>query len=563
MKVPPVRFHLASGAALVLAIQVSGCSVLSPSQPLPPDAVELAGGGAPVPIVVPSVDLSPTQVPVQTPDTAGLIARLNWQDEFGESTIVFETPGETVKLRQVGYGSLMLKFGETVVHVNPWSEAADYSVLPKADQIWITDASPEHLDLHAIRQISKDDTQVIANVGSTFDLEGLVLFVPLRSDSPIIVDDVRLEAIPSFRAELWPDGPRVVGGNSYLASFGDFTLFLASEAHFIPGASALGKVDVALVTLGEESSLSPQQAAEIARSLEPTILLPYQYRSDDPTILGQLLAGSGTMVIPLNSADPNKPRPPMAVPTRRFTPTQDDFYASRPDFLEALFAAPEDLNLPLLPDLRTLPPTGLRITHLSSQDVTQLRLTNSVWNGGYGPLDLVGVQDRGSGTHYVIQRVLRENGEYVESSVGEFLFHTGHNHWHLDSFALYELWSLRSDGMLDQVVAASDKVSYCLRDISRSSAAWEVSRAGFTSCSPTRQGISIGWTDVYQYYLAGQSIDITGVPDGTYALRSTADPENLIHESDETNNSELVYVEINGRKLTVVERPLTTIEHPE
>ncbi|MCH8093998.1 MAG: MBL fold metallo-hydrolase, partial [Chloroflexi bacterium] len=131
-----------------------------------------------------------------TTNPPGLLARLNWQDELGERTIVFDSPEETIKLRQAGSGSLILKMGETVIHVNPWSEAADYSSLPKADQIWITDPLPEHLDLRAIREISKDSTQVIVDSASARYLEGLLSFVPLRAGALITVDGIGIQAVP-------------------------------------------------------------------------------------------------------------------------------------------------------------------------------------------------------------------------------------------------------------------------------------------------------------------------------------------------------------------------------
>ena len=503
----------------------------------------------------PVVDLSPTAVPVQTINSPGLIARLNWQGELGERTIVFDTPGATVKLWQAGFGSLILKLGDTIVHVNPWSEAADYSTLPKADQIWITDPLPEHLDVHAIRQISKDSTQLIVDPASARYLEGLLSFVPLRPGSPIVVDGIGVQAVPAYRAEMLPDGPRLHLGNSYLASFGDFRLFLAGEAHFIPDIEQIGSVDLALLTLDNIFSLSPEQAAGIARALEPTILLPYQYQDQEPAILGQLLVGSGTMVLPLNASEATTPRAGGTAPDRSVAMTEIYLEGQEPDpaLLDALFGAEQAEPTLLLPDLRTLEPSGLRISRISSDGTTLLKLTNSIWNGGYGPLELIGVVDTESGTQQVIQRILKDDGEYSEQSIGEFVFHSGHNHWHLDSFSVYELWTLQSNGMLDQVVATSGKVSYCLRDIHRSAQAEQIDRAGFTSCSPIRQGLSVGWTDVYQYYLAGQSIDITGLEDGTYALMSIADPFNLIQESDESNNGVVIYLEIRDAKVAVID----------
>ena len=503
----------------------------------------------------PLVDVPPTAVPVQTVNSPGLMARLNWQGELGERTIVFDTPEATVKLRQAGYGSLILKLGDTIVHVNPWSEAADYSTLPKADQIWITDPLPEHLDVHAIRQISKDSTQLIVDPASARYLQGLLSFVPLRPNSPIVVDGIGVQAIPAYRAAMLPDGPRLHLGNSYLASFGDFRLFLAGEAHFFPDIEQIGSVDLALLTLDNLSSLSPEQAASIARSLEPTILLPYQYQDQEPAILGQLLVGSGTMVLPLNASEATTPRAGGTAPDRSLAMTEIYLEGQEPEpaLLDALFGAEQAEPALLLPDLRTLEPSGLRISRFSSDGTKLLKLTNSVWNGGFGPLELIGGVDTGSGTQHVIQRILKDDGEYSEKSIGEFVFHPGHNHWHLDSFSVYELWTLQPNGMLDQVVATSGKVSYCLRDIYRSAEAEQIDRAGFTSCSPVRQGLSVGWTDVYQYYLAGQSIDITRLQDGTYALMSIVDPFNLIQESDETNNGIVIYIEIREAKVTVID----------
>ena len=121
--------------------------MVGPGESEPPQAILLTAPEASPPSLLPALEIRPTAIPLQTTNEPGLLARFNWQGELGERTIVFNTPGATVKLRQAGFGSLSLKLGDTIVHVNPWSEAADYSTLPKADQIWITDSLPEHLDV--------------------------------------------------------------------------------------------------------------------------------------------------------------------------------------------------------------------------------------------------------------------------------------------------------------------------------------------------------------------------------------------------------------------------------
>ncbi len=544
-------------AGLLGAAAIGGCSVLPAEHIVPPSSIVLSlpEPAAPLRAADQSVVADPA-VPLAV-DPPGLLARLIWNDEFGERTIVFDTPSGTVKLRQVGSGSLMLKFGDTVVHVNPWSKAGDYETLPKADQIWITDPSPEHLDLHAIRAVSKDSTLLIVDAMTARRVQGLLTFVPLQAGVEIAVDDIQLMALPTFRAEISPDGPQLKSSNSYLATFGEFRLFLAGQAHFILGIQAIEQVDVALLSIDDLTSLSPEQAADITRVLDPIAVLPYQYGDDDPAKLADLLSDSKTMVLPLNASAPDGPQPIGTPPDRDLIMSGLYLENREPDpaLLADLFEAQVRSNPLLLPDLMTLPPSSLYITRDDSTDTSLLRLTNSVWNGGYGPLELWGRAQADASTHSVVQRIYLGDGNYEERAVGEFIFHPGHNHWHLDSFSLYELWSISENGTLDQVKATSDKVSYCLRDIHPNPHPHHAPRMVYGTCTYGRQGLSVGWVDVYDHYLPGQSIDISGLPDGVYALISTADPYNLIQESDETNNAAVIYLEIKDLRVAILDRP--------
>ena len=69
----------------------------------------------------------------------------------------------------------------------------------------------------------------------------------------------------------------------------------------------------------------------------------------------------------------------------------------------------------------------------------------------------------------------------------------------------------------------------------------------------SQQRISVGWADLYGAGSNGQFIDITGVTAGPlYWLRQTVDPTNKIMETDETNNSFEILIDLNnpGEALT-------------
>ena len=53
-------------------------------------------------------------------------------------TDILQTPAGDIKFTFLGHGSLMLQFAEKVIYVDPFTQVADYSELPKADLILIT-----------------------------------------------------------------------------------------------------------------------------------------------------------------------------------------------------------------------------------------------------------------------------------------------------------------------------------------------------------------------------------------------------------------------------------------
>jgi hypothetical protein len=185
-----------------------------------------------------------------------------------------------------------------------------------------------------------------------------------------------------------------------------------------------------------------------------------------------------------------------------------------------------------------------------------LRFTNTVWNGGDGPLELNGIPDPASGSIQVSQRAYTADGVAVDWPVGVFTFHPHHLHWHLDGFVIYELWSVGPQGTLDRLISTSGKLSYCLIDtdlVDRYAPAIPPG-AGYSGCGRTRQGLSIGWGDTYRSYLDGQSLPLSGAPDGLYALVSTANANRVLRETKVSNNTGRVYMQISGNRVTVVPR---------
>jgi len=194
-----------------------------------------------------------------------------------------------------------------------------------------------------------------------------------------------------------------------------------------------------------------------------------------------------------------------------------------------------------------LPDIIIRVNDLYDHDIvtsiqpghTHLRMANGTPNIGDGKLYLYGVLPAyPDGTQDVMQRVYRDNGTYYDRPAGRFIYHSSHNHIHLEDWCIYRLREVLPGDGVGAILAEGAKTSFCVLDL----AVYDNTLPNFDtdgqfhSCGTTTQGLSVGWVDVYNKTLAGQNIDITGISDGVYWLESEADPDNHILEKNETNN---------------------------
>ena len=142
-----------------------------------------------------------------------------------------------------------------------------------------------------------------------------------------------------------------------------------------------------------------------------------------------------------------------------------------------------------------------------------------------------------------MQRIYDDEGGFRDVVAGEFTYHPSHGHIHFDGYAIYNLREIGSGGEVGDIVATGGKISFCLIDIARYDANSGPSNYG--SCG-TIQGVTAGWSDVYNRNLPDQWINIAGVADGDYYLEVVTDPENQLLESDETNNTTIITVTIDN-----------------
>ena len=105
------------------------------------------------------------------------------QDQFEMDEI--RTSDGDLKITFLGHGTLMLTFNEIIIHVDPFSQVADYSSLPKADLILITHEHGDHLDLSALERIRTEKTELVLTEACALQVRGGIVMQNQFTEIPV------------------------------------------------------------------------------------------------------------------------------------------------------------------------------------------------------------------------------------------------------------------------------------------------------------------------------------------------------------------------------------------
>jgi len=209
-------------------------------------------------------------------------------------------------------------------------------------------------------------------------------------------------------------------------------------------------------------------------------------------------------------------------------------------------AGPEAHRL-LCPNLRIGPPSGIYLQD-NGPNHQLLRATSDVRSRGRGPMELHGRRD-GPRSMRVNQRIYGVGGGHITVRTGASLHFTnvgtyfGGSYWKVHGLARFELRRVEPEGGLGPVVRVGPKLNYCLRDLERTMPGpHSPTNRHYPGCSqePHRGrvtlGTSVGWSDIYPADYDRQWINVSGLR-GCFAFTMTVDPQHLLFESNEHDNT--------------------------
>ena len=206
-----------------------------------------------------------------------------------ETDLIQTSAGDLV-ITFIGHGTLMLTFEDKVFHIDPFSKLTDYAALPKADVILITHEHMDHLDLTALENIRTDKTQIVLTEICATQVSGGTV---LGNGDEHTIHGVKIEAVPAYniihkRENGQPFHPKGMG-NGYILTFGDTRLYIAGDTENIPEMKELKDIEIAFLPMNLPYTMTPEMAADAAKSFGPKVFYPYHFGNTDTGELVELL----------------------------------------------------------------------------------------------------------------------------------------------------------------------------------------------------------------------------------------------------------------------------------
>lgn len=206
-----------------------------------------------------------------------------------EKDIISTSKGD-LEITFLGHGTLMLMFEEKTIHIDPYSQVADYSKLPKADIILITHDHGDHLDPQAIQLVRTEKTNLLL---TELCAEKIADGTVMKNGDTKVVQGLKIEAVPAYNIKntrSQGDPYHKKGeGNGYIIDFGDKRIYIAGDTENTPEMKGLENIHVAFLPMNLPYTMTPEMVADAAKAFMPKILYPYHYGNTDTSIIIELL----------------------------------------------------------------------------------------------------------------------------------------------------------------------------------------------------------------------------------------------------------------------------------
>lgn len=189
-----------------------------------------------------------------------------------------------VEIKWLGHSGFLIK-NSKIIYIDPYNIRDG---LEKADIILITHSHYDHCSVADMNKIVKEGTKIFITADcqskiTKFDMPiGMEIVEP---NNEINIPGARILTLPSYNTDK-PFHSKEEGWVGYLIKMNDVMIYHAGDTDKIPEMQKLTghggngeKKLIALLPIGGRFTMTPEEAAEAAKIIKPTIAIPMHYGS--------------------------------------------------------------------------------------------------------------------------------------------------------------------------------------------------------------------------------------------------------------------------------------------
>ena len=180
-------------------------------------------------------------------------------------------------LTWLGHASFRLSRGGVTLYFDPWKISSEPH---DANLVLICHPHFDHLDSGDLAKVVRADTEVVTVADCADRLKEAGFSGAIRVVKPgdkIQIKGVSIEVIPAYNTDK-KFHPKERGWAGFIVELDGVRIYYAGDTDFIPEMKGL-KTDVALLPVSGTYVMTPEQAAEAAKAINPKVAVPMHYGS--------------------------------------------------------------------------------------------------------------------------------------------------------------------------------------------------------------------------------------------------------------------------------------------
>ena len=204
--------------------------------------------------------------------------------------------GKTVRFHALVHASIRMQYDGREIQIDPVTKLGnrtiDFTVMPKADILFVTHEHGDHFDKNAIKLLSNEKTQLIMNKRCTDMYEAGKAMA--NGDKIQLADDITVEAVPAYnisegRTQFHPKGR----DNGYILTIDGLRIYIAGDTEDIPEMASIKNIDIAFLPCNQPYTMTTDQLVKAAKTVKPKVLFPYHYGQTNVSTLPAQLQSDG------------------------------------------------------------------------------------------------------------------------------------------------------------------------------------------------------------------------------------------------------------------------------